>query len=744
MNINKKSTSTGTVTNIDLKVNRIFVIDCSGSMYGELPRIRQQMKNKIPQLTNIGDTVSIIWFSSRNQFGTLQEGLEINSVTDFKGMNAAIDKYLRDVGCTGFKDPLDEVYRVSTLLKKRYAGSVSHMFFMTDGCDNEWSQAEIMKSAEKLGDTLDAATYVEYGWYSNRSLITKMADVIGANVMFAKSFDEYDGVFTKNVNKKIASTKKKEIDLGNSTLDYAFTKKGDEIISFAVTNGKILVPEDVQEIYYFVPAGDAATTDEDGKYTAVYTLAQRMEGHSVLDILGDLGDVALIDQFNNCFSKQDYSDFQSEVLTAITDPSKRYTKGKKANYVPAPDCPTIIDLLDELASNPENKLHPYDPNFKYERISAARADANSTLNDEEQALLDSLLEQLKSTKSVDEIKKINEAIAALSDSKVSIKFKPTLIDGGYSISSLTFNEDRPNISVLVRVDGTVELPPNEFGVPTTFPTFIFRNYAVVADGIKHSSMSNLPMELSASSFEVLKTMGVIDPFDSHVPGKVYYLNANLPVVNRKMATSVSAKDFFTKVVQLQALKSTQKVFNTFRKASFEKVSEGFKVMYGEDATAWLKTLGLTDGGFSPKMVSVEARDQYTAKEFGVSIEKCSSIPPINDKLLEKVAKGTKLTLSESLCVPAIKSYNTLIESEVYKASSAQTAILKTWLESESKNTTTSVRTLIREIAKIKFAIMVGHVWFNEFASLDENTMTIDFDGQAFNCKAELKDIVVKL
>lgn len=742
MNINKKTTATSTVTNVDLKVNRIFVIDCSGSMYRELPQIRQQMKNKIPQLTNIGDTVSIIWFSSRNQFGTLQEGLEINSVTDFKGMNAAIDKYLRDVGCTGFKDPIDEVNRVSTLLKKRYAGSVSHMFFMTDGCDNEWSHSEIMKSTEKLADTLDAATFVEYGWYCNRALITKMADSIGANVMFAKSFDEYDGVFEKNVNKKIGSSTKKEIDLGDSTLDYAFTKKGDEIISFAVTNGKITVPEDVQEIYYFVPAGDAASSDEDGKYTAVYTLAQRMMGHEVLDVLGELGDVALIDQFNNCFSKQDYSDFQTEVLAAVTDTSKRFQKGQKANYVPAPDCPTIIDLLDELASNQENKLHPYDPNFKYERISAARADASDVLTDDEK---DALIEQLKAATSPSEAKKVADAIAALGDKKVSIKFTPNEVNGGYSISSLTFNEDRPNISVLVRISGTVELPSNEFGVPTKFPTFIFRNYAVVKDGIKHSSMSNLPMELSSGSFDVLKTMGVVDPFESHVPGKIYYLNANLPVVNRKMATSISAKDFFTKVIQLQSMKSAQKVYNTFRKASFEKTSEGFTVIYGADATAWLKDLGITDfSGFSPKTVSVEARDQYDAKEFSVSIEKCSSIPAINDKLLAKVAKGDKLSLSESLCVPAIKSYNTLIESPVYQNASAQTAILKTWLETESKTTTATVRSLIRDLAKIKFAIMVGHVWFSEFASLDENSMTIDYEGQAFNCKAELKDIIIKI
>ena len=731
------------VVNSDAKVNRIFVIDCSGSMYRELSQIRTQMKNKIPQFTNIGDTVSIIWFSSRNQFGTLQEGLEINSVTDFTGMNAAIDKYLRDVGCTGFKDPLDEVRRVSEKLKNKYPGSVSHMFFMTDGYDNEWTQTEIINATENLATTLDTATFVEYGWCCNRSLITKMAESIGANVMFAKSFDEYDGVFVKNVSKRITSSKKKEVDLGDSTLDFAFAKKGDEIFSFAVTNGKITVPEDIGEIYYFVPATTASESDEDGKYSAVYTLAQRMMGHEVLDILGELGDVHLIDMFNNCFSKQDYSEFQSEVLLAITDPTKRYQKGKKANYVPAPDCPTIIDLLDELASSPENKVHPYDPNFMYERISAARGNASETLSETEK---NDLMEQLKTASSVEDAKKISDAIAALTESKIALKFTPDEVNGGYSIGSLTFNENRANISIMMRITGTVELPDNAFpALPKKFPTFIYRNYAMVKDGIKHTALDNLPIELSATSFEALKTMGVVDPFESHEPGKIYYLKANLPVVNRKMATNVSAKDFFNKVIQLQSLKSAQKVYNTFRKASFEKTSEGYVMMYGTEATDWLKELGVTEfNGFSPKTVTIEARDQYEAKEFKVSIEKCSSIPAINDKLISKIATNGKLTLSESLCVPAVKSYNTLIESPIYKGASDQTAILKAWLEGESKATTGSVRTLIKEIAKTKFAIMVGHTWFSEFASLDENSMVVDFGGQSFSCTAECKDTIIKI
>lgn len=743
MKINKKNAAQSNSIAVDAMVHRIFVLDCSGSMSGELGRIRTQMKNKIPQLINIGDTVTIIWFSSRKEFGVIQEGLEIKSVTDFAGMNSAIDKWLRPVGLTGFKDPLDEVRRVSIDLKKKHTGSVSQMFFMTDGGDNQWSEKQILDSTIALADTVDSVTFVEYGWYCNRNLLTKMAESIGGSIMFSQNFDQYDGVFTKNVTKKLKSTKKKTVDLGDSKLDFAFAKQGDEIISFSVVDGKITVPDEVTEIYYFVPTALGGVADEDGKYVAAYTLAQRMLGDEVLDILGDLGDIRLIDMFNNCFSKQDYSDFQAELLSAVNDKTKRFVSGKKDNYVPAADAPTIIDLLDELASDPLNKFHPYDPNFKYERISAARDNASETLTDDEKS---ALIEQLKNASSVEDAKKLTESLQDLQNKKQPVKFVPDEENDGYSIGALTFNENRPNISVQIRITGTVELPENQFtNLPKKFPTFIYRNYAMVKDGIKHSSMTNLPIELSAKSFDILKTYGVIDAFEAHVPGKIYYINANLPVVNRKMATNLSAKDFFEKVVTLQKLKSAQKVLNTFRKASFEKTSEGYVLMYGDDATTWLKELGLTEfNGFSPKTVATEPTDEYVAKEFNVSIEKCSSIPTINDKLLDKVKTNGKLTLSEALCAPAIKSYNTLIESPIYTGASDQKALLKTWLESESKATTGNVRTLIREIAKIKFAIMVGHKWFNEFASMDENSMTVTIDGTAFNCKAECVDTVIKI
>src|SRR5690606_27742427 len=71
--------------------NVIFAIDVSGSMSYDLRLIRTQLKNKIPDLIGINDTISIIWFSGRSQSGILKEGVTVSNLQDLQKLNEAID-----------------------------------------------------------------------------------------------------------------------------------------------------------------------------------------------------------------------------------------------------------------------------------------------------------------------------------------------------------------------------------------------------------------------------------------------------------------------------------------------------------------------------------------------------------------------------------------------------------------------------------------------------------------------------
>lgn len=677
-------------------VNRNFVIDCSGSMSSDLPAIRKSLKNKVPQLTNVGDTVTITWFSGRNEAGILLDSMEINSVADFANMNNVIDKWLKPVCLTGFVDPLKLATEWASRMKSQN-GNNNYVIFQTDGYDNQWSEKEIMNALIDLSAVIDTITFVEYGWYANRQLLSKMAEEIGGHHIFAESFDQFDNIIEKSLSKVVKGGKKKIVEIPEVAkfgAVYSFDEDGN-ISNFIVQDGKVSVPESVTEVQYFTESDVVELDDETSIYKGIYFLSQRMLSGEVMNLLGKLGDKALIDMFINCFTKQDYTAFTDHVLACIVDASKRYVNGKDTNYLPKEDAFTVVDLLELLSNDADAKFYPYHESFKYERMGVKQ-------------------EQVEE------------------EGKHVAKFTPAKI--GYRIDELVYNENRPNINIRVKINGTVNLPKNGLGIPQDFPTHVYRNYNVIRDGIKHTSCKNLPFSMSHVTFAILQANGLLEG-ETWEADKVFTINANIPVVNRLMTRDVSAKRFFENVAELIRLKSVQKVLNTKYKAKFTKTSAGIADAYGKDGEEWLKSFGITSMGFNPKTEKGEVQDTYVARYFSVKVAGCSSIPPINEKLEAKIASGKSLTISEVLCKDAILEYNELGDL-LEEGFSRQ---LKEHLENAMKANKALIAEVSKEIIKDKFAIIAGKTWFSEFASLEENSMTVELDGVRFDCQAILEE-----
>ena len=147
---------------VESPINHIMVIDCSGSMSYDLPKIRKQLKNKLPSLVKDGDTVSLVWFSGKGEFGRLVDRVKVKDLTDFERLNVAVDRWLKPVGCTGFVEPLNSVKELISEEDGCYS-----MMFLTDGCDNEWSKEQIIDATKELSDVISGAVFVEYGYYCN-------------------------------------------------------------------------------------------------------------------------------------------------------------------------------------------------------------------------------------------------------------------------------------------------------------------------------------------------------------------------------------------------------------------------------------------------------------------------------------------------------------------------------------------------------------------------------------------------
>ena len=686
------------VEEVTPSVHHIIVIDVSGSMGSDLPSLRTHLKNKLSTLVGEKDTVSILWFSGKGQFGILQEAVPVRSLSDLSTLHKAIDKWLQPVGLTGFKEPLQEVISLISRLKKADPSFLINFFFMTDGYDNQWSKNEILKVTSELAQHVDNSVFVEYGWNCNRDLLSKMAEASGGNLVFSEHFDNYQAVFDHELSKDIRGGKKILIKLESTpSLGYAFAYDNTgALVSYAVnSDNEVLVPESLDKVNYFtfddIPSSFVI---DESVYFGLATLSQRMLANEIFTVLGAMGDVYLVNRFVNAFSKQDYTDFQNECISQGIDDSSRFKEGVDKNAVPKENAFTVLDLLQLLSANDKNLVYPMHKDFGYKRIGAGSKQRDD-----------------------------------------SVKFEISDKSKGYPISGIVFNEDRPNVSFRVKYDGVVTLPEkrNEFNLPETINSYIYRNYTIIRDGIVN--IRKLPVSLTQDAIDVLRNENLID--SSVNEGDVFVLDmSKIPVINRNMVKSVSAKETFTKVFNLEQLKASQKVLKYYRDQYAPKKSEGFSVVYGESAAEWLKEIGVTDyNGFNPPSDTVPMTDVYNATELKISVKGLSSLPSVND-VLKKIDAGNTLTLRESLLEPTIKNVKAFMESPVCENASTKDELIKTWLKSETNNVIAQVRDAVNKISKTKFAIILGHVWFNDLA-VGETTMNLSVSGKDITVTADV-------
>src|ERR1051326_7498495 len=404
----------------DVPTNHIVVIDCSGSMYNELPNIRQQLKNKLPMMMKEADTVSIIWFSGRNQCGVVVEALMMKTAVDLTGVHRAIDNFLKPIGLTGFVDPLQEVEKMIGRVQK--PGYAVNLFFMSDGHDNQWAKDIILTAVEKLQPLVSSAAVVEYGYYCNKPLMVKMAEGLGASEVLAENFLQYEPLFETAMTKRISGVKKVEIHIETPAQHgFAYAIGDNEILTFAVNGQSVLVPEGLTDLYWFseVPASTNVVEPSDATYhqrlyAGLVPLTQRMLSTDIFRVLKATGDVHLIRMFSNCFGKQAYRDFQTSANECVFDIAARLLAGYDPDEVPAEDAYTIIDLLYLLADDDGNKFYPNHASFDYERIGRKALTEQSLTEDASRRVVEIAM-QLQMATSPATVKRLQNELTIFSE-----------------------------------------------------------------------------------------------------------------------------------------------------------------------------------------------------------------------------------------------------------------------------------------------------------------------------------------
>ena len=137
---------------------------------------------------------------------------------------------------------------------KKHPGSVASLFFMSDGCDNQWRRPEIIQATEKAAGGFSSCTYVEYGYYADRPLLTAMAEKSGGSLILAEDFDRYAPLLEAAVQKKLTGAPRVEVKIeGDPIGGFAFALADGDLLTYAIEGGVVNVPEDLRELVYLNP-----------------------------------------------------------------------------------------------------------------------------------------------------------------------------------------------------------------------------------------------------------------------------------------------------------------------------------------------------------------------------------------------------------------------------------------------------------------------------------------------------------
>lgn len=628
--------------------NHVYVVDVSYSMYNTLEKIRQHLKNIISVVAQPEDTFSVIYFSSKGQCGVVFENVLVSDLTTVSMMHSAIDRYIQCIGATGFIDPLKKAMTL-----KLDPTKVNNFIMLTDGYDNQSNRGDIVLEAAKLKEMYQSITFIEYGFYADRDLLTKMAEEVNGNLIFAEGIVSYEAVM-EDVVRGVARVSNIDVNVNKKAKHGVFIYNG-QIKIVAAVDGIVQVPEDTDRVYSIVP-NDVLNKklSDDHLYMILYYAAKTNFTELVWKTLQALGDVDLVERYQNAFTKQELSAFEEAASKAVLDVGARYTQGKDLNAVPDKNTPTVIDLLNALSAT-ESFVVTDSPYWSYNRTGRA-----STTEAPLPRFVQSPM------------------------SKVSLK-------------GLVFNAERPNVSIGTTLNGVVELPENEFNL-TRVPSFITRNYTVIKDGIRN--MNKLPVMFPATEIANLEKFAheVIE----EASGTCYWVFdlTKTPVINRSMVESVKLDDFKQSVQLIESSKASLKVLTALIKESGgtnSKIS-GMIDAHGEEAAKWLSSIGVRDYGFSPVgTTSTEATDEYESVQVVYKIKGLSSLPSL-DAVQKKVDGKKALNLGDSLIKAAVDTYKGVTFKE---------------LEADKESYTTVKRKLESQLANIVYTLVLGRQWYGD-------------------------------
>ena len=680
-------------------VNHIICVDCSGSMSSSLPKLREELKNKLSSLIDEKDKLSIIWFSGDGQADYVFDNYKITSAVELSNIKKGIDQYLKPIGATAFAKPL------KLALQRVDESFLNNLVFMTDGYNNDCSINEVFENLHKIANKFDSSFFIEYGNYVDSQLIQNMAETTGGSVLNARDFES----LAVQIETGLKALVQPKIEVTDIDADYVFGTSNGQFIRYKVENGKALVAGDTEILFY------GKASDNTDELPLIYGYFELGMNEKVEEILYKRGDVELIETYSKAYGKQKMLSFKEMVADMYFSRRPIFDKGYVADYKVDPNAYNVIEMLNDL-SNGENEIYTYHSKFNYSKIGVSRI-VKSGLDGEIKGLLA-------------EADTVEEAQDIL-DKAVKPKFIPNDSSGCAKLSTLAFNTERANVNITVSLKGkVVNLPANQWGM-NEYETHITRSYNIIKDGILN--VTRMPVTLDGETRAKFDSLGLIVETLEPVNGKEVVLIdfSELPIINKSMLQSLNASEFTKEYLSLEEQKAAQKVFRYFDQQMNPPVS----ITNDEQKDAFLTMLGITKNGFNPPSTAAPSTDVYMAPNLECKFAGLSSLPSIPNAQ-KKRDENKKLNLADKMILKYCDMVNNLISLNAESAGET--------IRDLTKKVVSQKRSLEYNIANKTISLILSRGWFKDLEGFDDTKVELQSEFGIVDADLVFKEIEVKI
>lgn len=685
-------------------MNHVWIYDRSGSMHGLLPGLVDQLISKAKTALKIGDTVTLGWFSGEGSRNFIVKGFKIADNADYAKLEAMIRKNAGSLGTTCFSEVIADLNQVVEDLWPINPDFA--LCFFTDGYpvvnNYERELTNLRAAIAQVQGKLASVLLVGYGAYYNKELLAEMASRFGGALVHSSDLDQFNASMTEFILESRDASPKVEVELAAvSTVGVYFSLAGGRALTYEPKAGKVqFAPIKKSRNALFtvldrqlpgVPV--VSNLDDAGTLRAIYgaalVLTQRTKVNQAIELLGAIGDVALIDAVNNAFTNDDYGRVEAKIRAAIKSPTGRFVAGVNTKHLPDRNAFCLVELVELLVSDESARFYPYHPSFKYQRIGLkTEYDANLP--------------------------------------KFEADPNPSC-----PLDTLTWNDTKLNLSLTTRITGKVPLDDQaaRHGFATPYPTFIWRSFSFVKDG--NCNMPEAPFSMSLATFNELSAKkllrccdrdhnsdGDCDIHPAWQEGQVYLVKLGMvPVMNRAIADGrTSAAKLAQAALEEFKLEAKVKVLKA-HKERLEAVGAkdlAQSTPLTAEQEAYLAKFYISRNGFGAPGKAAEPTDSYQAKEFIIKLKGLSGLPSV--KAVEtKLGTGKKLTLSESLVNDGLA-----LVAQAPKPASQQL----TWVNGQLAQHKAELRKVRKDLQRTKFAILLGKAWFTEFNSRTDSTIAV--------------------